>query len=321
MTMLLRRLPVFAALGLALILALSLPAPAQYREYLISGKIVDTKANPVPDVEIRLRDAATSRSYSFKTKKDGTFRFVGLPHGVYKAVFSKPGFAEKTDEWKFTEAQDQMVKVEIPPVTMVAAEVLAQAKMVNEAAAEVKEATEKVRAGEFDAALALLAPVLEKNPNDVNAWYVRGLALQRKGEFTEAAAALLKVTELAPQFPAGYYQLGVCYQRQDEREKALEQYHKALALDPANADLLYNMGLILFGLGRINDALGRFEQALGLKPDDSSYLEMAGRCYVNNGDFAKAVAYLEKAKAGTTDPDRAKFLDDLMTDLKARIKK
>jgi len=317
----LRRLTVFAALGLALILALSLPAPAQYREYLISGKIVDTKANPVPDVEIQLRDAATSRSYSFKTKKDGTFRFVGLPHGVYKVVFSKRGFAEKTDEWKFTISQDQMVKVEIPPVTMVAAEVLAQAKMVNEAAAEVKEATEKVRSGEFDAALALLAPVLEKNPKDVNAWYVRGLALQRKGEFAEAAAALLKVTELAPQFPAGYYQLGVCYQRQDEREKALEQYHKALALDPSNADLLYNMGLILFGLGRINDALARFEQALGLKPDDSSYLEMAGRCYVNNGDFAKAVAYLEKAKTGTTDPDRAKFLDDLMTDLKARIKK
>lgn len=317
----LNRISVLAALCAGFVLALSLAAPAQYREYLISGKVVDTQKNPVPDVEIRLRDEGTSRSYTFKTKKDGTFKFVGLPHGVYTAVFIKPGFAEKTDEWKFVKPQDQMVKVEIPPVVMIAAEVLAQAEKMKEAAAGVKEATEKVRSGDFDAALALLKRVLEKNPEDSNAWYVRGLALQRKGELADAAAAFLRVTELAPQFAAGFYQLGACYQRQGEPELALGQYQKALALDPANADLIYNMGLIHFGLGRIDDALPRFEQALTLKPDDPAYLEMAGRCYVNKGDFAKALAYLEKAKAAATDPERIKFLDDLIAELKARIKK
>jgi len=48
---------------------------------------------------------------------------------------------------------------------------------------------------------------------------------------------------------------------------------------------------------------------------------MAGRCYINKSDFPKAVEYLEKAKAGTTDPDRIKFLEDLIATLKAQIKK
>jgi tetratricopeptide (TPR) repeat protein len=81
------------------------------------------------------------------------------------------------------------------------------------------------------------------------------------------------------------------------------------------------MGLVLFGLGRIDEALPRFEQALALRPDDPAYLEMAGRCYINKADFPKAVEYLEKAKAGTTDPDRIKFLEDLIATLKAQIKK
>jgi len=309
------------ALWAALVFALSLPAYAQYREYLISGKVVDTKGYPVPNVEIRLRDTGSSRSFALETKKDGTFKFVGLPHGIYTVVFRKAGFAEKTDEWKFVKAQDAMVKVEIPPVTMVAAEVLAQAEKMKEAATGVKEASEKLRLGDFDAALGLLQPILDKNPNDPNAWYVRGLALQRKGVWADATAAFLKVTELAPQFAAGFYQLGVCYQRQGEPDKALGQYQTALTLDPANADLMYNLGLVLFGQGRIDEALPRFEQALALKPDDPAYLEMAGRCYVNKGDFLKAIAYLEKAKAAATDPDRIKFLEDLITQLKVQIKK
>ena len=64
-----------------------------------------------------------------------------------------------------------------------------------------------------------------------------------------------------------------------------------------------------------------FEKALVLRPDDPAYLEMAGRCYINKADFPKAIDYLEKAKAGTVDADRIKFLADLIDTLKAQIKK
>src|SRR5512139_1810667 len=101
-----------SALTAALVLGLVLAGSAQYREYNISGTVVDSQKTPLAGVQITLRDVGTSRSFVMKTKKDGSYKFVGLPHGVYQVVFKKEGFAEKMDEWKFETPQDTMQKVE-----------------------------------------------------------------------------------------------------------------------------------------------------------------------------------------------------------------
>jgi tetratricopeptide (TPR) repeat protein len=256
-----------------------------------------------------------------RTKKNGEFKFAGLPRGDYKVVFRKAGYAIKEDHWKLTTAQPKMERVEIPPVIMATEQLVQEVERLKEAEAGVKAGAEKIRLGDYDGALAMLKTVLDKNPQDPNALYLSGMAYLRKNMVPEAAAAFLKVTELSPKFAAAHYQLGVSYQRQGDAEKALAAYQKAFDLEPSNADLVYNMGLVLFGLGRIDEALPRFEQALALKPDDPAYLEMAGRCYINKADFPKAIEYLEKAKAGTIDADRIKFLEDLIATLKAQIKK
>ena len=302
-------------------LFLALPLVAQYREYNIVGKVVDPQKNPLEGVEITLREVATSRSYAMKTKKTGDFKFVGLPRGDYKVVFKKPGYVVKEDEWKLLTPQTQMQKVEIPPVIMATEQLAQEVERLKEAEAGVKTGSEKIRQGDYDGALAALKTVLDKNPQDPNALYLSGVAYLRKSMIPEASAAFLKVAEVSPKFAAAHYQLGVCFERQKEPEKALAAYQEALALDPSNPDVSYNAGLILFGLNRIDEALQRFEQALALRPDDPAYLEMAGRCYINKADFPKAVEYLEKAKAGTIDPDRIKFLEDLIATLKTQIKK
>jgi tetratricopeptide (TPR) repeat protein len=311
-----------AALVAGLVLALCLPAIAQYREYNISGQVIDSQKNPLEGVEINLRDQATSRSFKLKTKKDGSFKFVGLPHGLYQVTLTKEGFAVKIDEWRFETPQDKMVKVEIPPVVMVAAEVIAQAEKMKEAAAGVKQAAEKVRSGDFDGAIAALGTILEKNPTDSNALYILGQAQQKKERWPEAVAAYLKVNELIPGFAPAHYQLGVCYQQMGEPDKALAAYGKAMELDPSNPDSAYNAGLIHFGRSQVPEALALFEKALALRPDDPAYLEMAGRCYIHKADFAKAIDFLERAKAGyAVDAEKAKFLDDLIAKLKEQIKK
>jgi tetratricopeptide (TPR) repeat protein len=303
------------------VLFLVLPVSAQYREYYIVGKVLDTQKAPLAGVEITLRDVESSRSFTMKTNKKGEFKLVGLPRGDYKVVFKKTGYAGKEDEWKLLSPQDKIEKVEIPPVTMVAEALVQEVQRLKEAEAGVKAGSEKIRLGDFDGALVDLKAVLDKNPQDSNALYLTGMAYLRKTMLAEASAAFLKVTELSPKFAAAFYQLGVCYQRQGQPDKALPEYERSIALDETNPDLLYNAGLILFGLNRIDEALAHFEKALALRPDDPAYLEMAGRCYINKADFPKAVEYLEKAKAGSTDADRIKFLEDLITTLKAQIKK
>ena len=330
------RIPIGLILTAGLIAALAPAAMAQYREYIIGGKVVDSQQNAMAGVSITLRDHATSRSFNMKTKKDGTFRFVGLSHGVYQVVFRKEGFAEKTDEWKFETPQDQMLKVEIPPVVMVSQEVLAEAEKLQKAASEVKAAAEKVRGGNYDGAIAALGPILEKNPKDTNALYILGMARQKKGQWSEAEAAFLQVRELTPNFPAVHYQLGVCFQQTGQADKALASYARAMELDPANPDSAYNSGLILFSQSRASEALTLFEKALALAPDDPAFLEMAGRAHINlaavhkpdgvieidKSSFEKALAYLEKAKIGyAADPDKTKFLDELIVLIKEQLKK
>jgi tetratricopeptide (TPR) repeat protein len=331
-----RKRSLVATLLVLAALALALPGLAQYREYNISGRVVDTQKKPLDRVEITLRDRATSRSYSLRTKKDGTFKFVGLPHGVYQVVFEKAGFAVKLDEWKFEQPQDTMMKVEIPDIVLAAQEVIQEAQRMKEAAGEVKAAAELVRQGNYDEALAKLKPILEKNPKDTNALYLTGMSYLKKQMWAEAIPPLLYVTELSPKFAPAHYQLGVCYEQQKDPEKALGYFRKAMELDPNNPDSPFKAGMILFGQSHIDEALGFFETTLGLKPDDPGALEMAGRCYINkivvtrpdgraeiNKDaVAKAIEYLEKAKAAyTNDPDRVKFLDDLVVKLKEQLKK
>lgn len=315
----------FAVLVAGSVLAglfLARPALGQYREYYILGKVVDPQKQPLEGVEITLRDEATSRGYSMKTKKDGTFKFAGLPHGVYKVAFKKDGFAVKEDEWKFTEPQLNIQKVEIPPVVLASEELIQQTNRLKEAEAAVKGAAEKIRQGDFDGALAGLKGVLDKNPKDPNALYLSGVAHLKKGQPAEAAPEFLKVTELSPKFAPAHYQLGVCQEQMKEPDKALESYAKAMELDPGNPDSPYNAGLILFGMNRVDDALPLFEKSLALRPDDPAAQEMAGRCYIHQANFAKAVEYLEKAKAGyAKDAEKVKFLDDLIAKLKEQIKK
>jgi tetratricopeptide (TPR) repeat protein len=302
-------------------LILAFPGFGQYREYYLYGKVLDTQKNPLEGVEITLRDVATSRSYTIKTKKDGDFKFAGLPHGVYKVTFKKEGYAVKEDEWRFETPQDTMLKTEIPPVILVSQALIKEAELMKEMQGAVKEAVEKIRQGDLDGAIAILKGVLDKNPEDPNALYFIGMSYARKQMYPEAIDALTQVTQMAPKFPPAYFELAVCYQQQNDLDKALEYYQKTLDLDPNNPDAAYNSGLILFGMNRVDEALPRFEKALSIKPDDPAYLEMAGRCYIHQANFEKAIEYLEKAKAGYTDEEKIKFLDGLIVKLKEQIKK
>jgi tetratricopeptide (TPR) repeat protein len=314
----LRRTVVFVVLA---VLIAAAPGFGQYREYYVFGKVLDTRKAPLEGVEITLFDLQTSLTFTEKTKKDGTFKFAGLPHGRYRVVFKKAGFAEKKDQWDLVRPQDRMLKFEVPPVVLATQEYVQESARLKEEAAGVKEAAEKVRLGEYDAAIAKLQAVLDKSPQDPNALYYLGLAHFKKKEWAAALAPLRRVVELSPGFPAAYYYLGICYQQENEPEKALESYRKASELDPSNPDAFYNAGLVLFGLNRIDEALSCFTKTLVLKPDDPASLEMAGRCFINRADFAKAVEYLEKAKAGyAADPEKVKFLDDLIAKLKERIR-
>jgi tetratricopeptide (TPR) repeat protein len=306
-----------AALGAALLAA---PAAAQYREYFVQGKVTDAQKAPVAGVEVRLLDAATSRTYQAKTDAKGVYKVAGLPHGTYKVTFSREGYTSFEDEWKLEAQQSTMKRIDVPDVVLASQAQAQHAEQLKEAEAGVKKASERIRTGDLDGATALLNEVLAKNPTDVNALFYLGLARAGKQQYREAAQSLVRVTELQPAFPGAWLELGICYGKLGDVDKALSAYDRNLQLEPASTAALYNSGLLLFDANRVEEALARFEQGIALKPTDPDLLDMAARCYVHEGKFDRAAEHLEMARAATTDPARIAHLDELIAQVKAQIK-
>lgn len=301
-------------------LVLASPSWAQYREYYVRGKVVDVQKQPIPEVEIQLRDLETSRTYHMKTGRDGTYKFAGLPHAVYEVTMTKAGYPPTKLEWKLVTPQETMQRVEMPDIVLAPQQRVRKDDQVKDAEAGVKQAAEMIRQGDLDGAIALLRGLLEKDPKDPTALFYLGLSYTAKKMYNEAIGAFTQVTEQTSRFPAAYFELGVCYRGLGDLPKALEAYDKGLELDPANADGLYNSGLILFETNRIDEALARFESGLASNPEDPEILEMVGRCYIHQAKFDTALGHLEKARARSTDPGKQKVLDQLIGTLRSRVR-
>jgi len=301
-------------------LSLASSGLAQYREYYVHGKVVDSQKQPLAGVEISLLDASTSRRFHMKTDQKGEFKFAGLPHALYQVTFAREGYVTATDKWEFNAPQERMQKVEVPDVILASQAQVQEVQRLEGAAAGVETAAGKLRQGDLDGALAAVQKVLEKSPEDPNALFYLGLVYVGKKMYAEAVVPLTRVTELTPAFPGAYLELGVCHRALGDPPKALELYDKSLQLDPDNALSLYNSGLILFEANRVEEALVRFERGLVTRPDDAELLEMTGRCYVHDGKFQLAVERLEKARTLTTDPAKIAFLDKLISSTKALVR-
>jgi len=301
-------------------LALASSGQAQYREYYAHGRVLDAQKKPIPDVEITLLDASTSRRFHMKTDQKGEFRFAGLPHAVYEVTFAREGYVTGKDKWEFNAPQERMQKVEVPDVVLASQAQVQEVQRFEGAKVGVEEAAEKLRKGDLDGAISGLQKVLEKSPQDSNALFYLGLGYAGKKMYAEAVGPLTRVTELTPAFPGAYFELGVCYRALGDLKKALESYDKNLELEPDNAHGLYNSGLILFETSRVDEALVRFERGLASQPDDAGLLEMTGRCYIHDAKFQAAVERLEKARTATTDPGKLAFLDELIRNAKALVR-
>ena len=59
---------------------------------------------------------------------------------------------------------------------------------------------------------------------------------------------------------------------------------------------------------------------MAIKPGSPEILEMAGLSYIQKENYSKALEYLEKAKAASTDPQKIKSLEELIKELKLQIK-
>lgn len=165
-----------------------------------------------------------------------------------------------------------------PLVAVVAASlVLAVAVAVSSPAlaaqpddALVEEASQRLAAGDVDAALPLLDQAARQAPKDPRPRYLTGSALAMKGRHADA----------------------------------VKQFAAALALEPKNAAVHNEMGLSLEELRQLDSAIAEFEAATRIKPDLVEAWQNLASARGKKGDRAGAVKALDAAvKANPTNAD------------------
>ena len=157
---------------------------------------------------------------------------------------------------------------------------------------------EKARSGDYPAAIALLAKLIERHPGSAVDYNNRGLMYFENGQHAEALADYNQALKINPRLDSAYNNRANCHVAQGNWAEAIADYQVALDFNPANIRTWINQGITFRQLGLYDLALENFDLALvlGKRLKGRIYGER-GRTYHLRGDWNCAIADYQNALA------------------------
>ena len=148
---------------------------------------------------------------------------------------------------------------------------------------------------QYQKAVEALAEVIESEPDNVDAFRVRGSSFMKLGKYDNAIKDFQKAIDLAPHRNGVYSDLGTAWYYYQNYEKALDNYNLEIKNGHRNHLVFFNRALCFKKLGKMEKALEDIHTSLDIKPD--FYL---GLCYKGNllalkENYAKAAEAYEAA--------------------------
>lgn len=148
---------------------------------------------------------------------------------------------------------------------------------------------------QYDEAFRVYNQILQKNPEDVTAYYYRGRLRNYLKEHDTALEDFNKAIELLPTFAQAYYGRCSAQMFMGDYEKALPDCQKAIELKPDYPDAYVDLGVIYMNMQQYGEALASFNTALSIDAEHAyAYLDR-GYLYVRLGENYKAIDDFTKA--------------------------
>ncbi len=97
----------------------------------------------------------------------------------------------------------------------------------------LKSAQREIQAGDFAAALTLLAAMQKDSPKSTEVLYMQGVAHRYSGQFEQAQKSLETLKSLSPEFGRAYQEEGHLHKAQGKPKLALAAFAQACRLNPA----------------------------------------------------------------------------------------
>ena len=178
----------------------------------------------------------------------------------------------------------------------------------------VRSAQEHVANREYTTAIIELKNALQKEPNNVQARYLLGIASLENGDFNSA------YTELSKAKKSGYagIELEVALARtllgQGEYERLVGEYRqKKLPSPQLHAELQATLGAAYLALKRVDDAQAALREAAGIDPGNATAHVGLARLAALTRDYPAALAEVERAlSASPLNAEALMFKGDLL---------
>lgn len=129
------------------------------------------------------------------------------------------------------------------------------------------EATERLQAGKYKAAVELFERVLFLRPDYADAHSNLGLALvEDEDRIEEAKKHYYLALTIDPRHAAAFVNLGAALAKERKFDEAVVHYRRALEIEPHNVQARFGMANILQTQGQFAEAMEQVERALAVSP-------------------------------------------------------
>lgn len=150
--------------------------------------------------------------------------------------------------------------------------------------------------GQTEKAVAFLEQHHRQAPDDIDFITYLAAFYENENQLEKAMALLSKGLENAPENTALLFRLGAVQDKAGLKDESIATMKEIIRLDPEDASALNYLGYTYADLGiHLDEAEILIRKALEIKPNDGYILDSMGWVYFQQGEFDKAVGYLERA--------------------------
>lgn len=171
-----------------------------------------------------------------------------------------------------------------------------------------RRAVDHYHSREYQTALQILEPELDRSPNRFALWFVRGNCFFQLGKYRQAEHAYAMAGWIDRNSALCHLKRAVCYYQLSQDDAALEHLAKAESIAPSIPAIYSNRCLLFERQRSFDKALSEIDRALSLQPDCARFLMMRVRVYRGLERRAEAEADLRRVRGLV--PDRP---DDWIT--------
>jgi membrane associated rhomboid family serine protease/Flp pilus assembly protein TadD len=161
--------------------------------------------------------------------------------------------------------------------------------------ADIQKARQAMTVGHTDDVIRNLQSAVARDPDNLDALHMLGLAYMSKNDYPHAQNALERFSQIERNNVGVKYILGLTYAEQHKYEDARRVYSELTEQQPNNTGAWTMLGASLDGLNRDEDAVAAYNKALSLNPGNTEAYRELGLAQAKLSRFQEAAVTLQKA--------------------------